>query len=151
MEGEIKENVSVHIENFMGSFGNVLGHVEIKGLLRCYNDSHTESSKAKLKISFQRVDTILISNLYVKDPHNACLVEFQSTGSEDFVVKDSSFNLVESEVTSENCVWNDEKVDCRDIFKPKPKVKSFTLVIMMVGIAVMAVLAVGVILIKIPM
>ena len=121
LEGEIKDNISIKIENFMGSFGNILGHVELRGVLRCYNDSEVESNKARLKISFHKVDTILISNLYVKDPDNACVVEIDSSGSEDFLVKGSSFNEVESLIDSENCVWNEAKVDCKDLFKPQPK------------------------------
>ena len=38
-EGEIKENVTVDISNFRGVFGNVLGQVEIKGVVRCFNYS----------------------------------------------------------------------------------------------------------------
>ena len=87
----------------------------------------------------------------MKDPDNACVVEIDSSGSEDFLVKGSSFNEVESKIESENCVWNEAKVDCKDLFKPQPKSESYTIVIMMLSIAVMAVVAVSVIIVKIPM
>ena len=67
------------------------------------------------------------------------------------MVKGSSFNEVESKIESENCVWNEAKVDCKDLFKPQPKSESYTIVIMMLSIAVMAVVAVSVIIVKIPM
>ena len=54
--------------------------------MRCFNDSTEESSKARLKISFNKVDNILISNFYVKDLDNTCVVEIESSGSEDFSV-----------------------------------------------------------------
>ena len=91
LEGEIKDNISIQIENFIGSFGNVLGHVELTGVLRCFNDSKEESNKSRLKISFNNVDSILISNFYVKDPDNACVVEIESSGTEDFSVTRNKF------------------------------------------------------------
>lgn len=151
LEGEIKDNVSINIENFGRSFGNILGHVEIRGVLRCFNDSNEDGRKPRLKITFRLINKILISNLFVKDPNNVCMMEIDSEDSEEFSVSWSKFSEVESKINSERCVLNEEQVDCEELFKPQPKTKSHTIVALMVGIAVLAVVAVGVIIVKIPL
>ena len=61
VEGEIKENVSIQIANFQGVFGNVLGIVEIKGIVRCFDESDdkTYPKKSLLSIDIDKVDKVL--------------------------------------------------------------------------------------------
>ena len=77
----------MEIENFSGVFGNVLGHVEIKGIVRCFNQE-----RKSLTIKINRVNSVTVSNFFIKDLDNSCDVLFSVKDSAQFTVKESSFN-----------------------------------------------------------
>ena len=88
IDGEIKENVTVDIENFNGVFGNVLGKVELKGIVRCFssNQENGDPGRKSLRIKINRVDSVTVSNFFIKDLDNACDVFFSVSDSSRFTV-----------------------------------------------------------------
>ena len=87
IDGEIKDNVTVEIENFNGVFGNVLGHVELKGIIRCF-----KPERKSLTIKINKVNAVTVSNFFIKDLDDSCDVAFDVRDASKFTVKDSNFN-----------------------------------------------------------
>ena len=141
-EGEIKENVTVDILNFKGVFGNVLGQVEIKGVVRCFNDSGTErQQRNKLNINIEKVDTVTVSNFFIKDSDNSCDVNFFTRGASNFIVKESKFQKnITGDIRSEVCVRNKLEVPCHEVFIEHKKL-DYTLTIVMSIIGLLGVMS----------
>ena len=115
IDGEIKENVTVDIENFNGVFGNVLGKVELKGIVRCFssNQESGEPARKSLRIKINRVDSVTVSNFFIKDLDDACDVFFSVSDSSRFTVKESKFNKnISGNIVSRQCIRNKDEVDC---------------------------------------
>ena len=136
IEGELKENVSIEIANFQGVFGNVLGQVEIKGVVRCFNESLDPNQERKsLEIKIEKVDTVVISNFFIKDVDNTCDIDIQTQKSSYFIVKDSKFQKnISADITSDSCMRNSQAVDCQEVFVEYEKVDyTIRIVISIIG------------------
>ena len=136
IDGELKENVSIEIANFQGVFGNVLGQVEIKGIVRCFNESLDPHQERKsLQIKIEKVDTVVISNFFIKDPDNSCDINIQTQKSSYFIVKDSKFQKnISAAITSDSCMRNSQSVDCGEVFVEYEKIDyTIRIVISIIG------------------
>ena len=89
-------------------FGNVLGQVEIKGVVRCFDDSGEKSRQRKiLNINIEKVDTVTVSNFFIKDTDNSCDVNFFTHGASNFIVKESKFQKnITGKIMSHTCIRN---------------------------------------------
>ena len=136
-EGEIKENVTVDISNFRGVFGNVLGQVEIKGVVRCFNYSGTEPQQRNiLNINIDKVDTVTVSNFFIKDSDNSCDVNFLTHGATNFIVKESKFQKnITGDIRSDICIRNKLEVPCHEVFLEHKRLDyTLTIVITIIGL-----------------
>ena len=147
IEGELRENISIAIENFSGVFGNILGQVEIKGVVRCFNTNFAESKQRKLlNINISKVDTVIISNFFIKDVDNSCDINFITNGSSKFMVKESRLQKnITGTIISDNCMRNSKPVPCRDVFIEYQQV-DYTIKIVMGVIGIFALISLSVIL-----
>ena len=141
-EGEIKENVTVNISNFRGVFGNVLGQVEIKGVVRCFNDSGTGRQQRNiLNINIEKVDTVMVSNFFIKDSDNSCDVNFVTHGAANFIVKESKFQKnITGDIRSDTCVRDKAEVACTEVFIEHKRL-DYTVAIVMTIIGLLGVMS----------
>ena len=136
-EGEIKENVTVDISNFRGVFGNVLGQVEIKGVVRCFNYSDMERQQRNiLNINIDKVDTVTVSNFFIKDSDNSCDVNFLTHGARNFIVKESKFQKnITGDIRSDTCSRDKLEVPCHEVFIEHKRLDyTLTIVITIIGL-----------------
>ena len=151
LEGELKENVSINIENFSGVFGNILGQVEIKGVVRCFDTHFGESQQRKsLNINISKVDAVMISNFFIKDVDNSCDINFNTKGSSRFMVKESRLQKnISGTIISDNCIRNSINVPCADVFIEYQQV-NYTIKIVMGVIGIFALISLSVIISRVP-
>ena len=150
IEGEVKEDINIEIENFQGVFGNVLGKLEIKGVVRCFNDSVSRHQRKVLRIKIAKVDTVIISNFFIKDPDNTCDIQISTQHSSSFMVKESKFQKnISAEISSDNCIRNSETVECEEVFIEHEKI-DFTIKIVMSVIGMFAFVSLSVIITRVP-
>ena len=155
IDGEIKENVTVDIENFNGVFGNVLGQVELKGIVRCFSSSleNGEPGERKsLRIQINRVDTVTVSNFFIKDLDNACDVFFSVSDSSSFRVKESKFNKnISGTIVSRQCIRNKEQVDCSLVLEDDTQSDFTTVQAVMLVMGIFALGSISFIVSKVPL
>ena len=151
IDGEIKENVTVDIENFNGVFGNVLGQVELKGIVRCFS-SDGDSDRKSLRIKINKVDSVTVSNFFIKDLDNACDVFFSVSDSSRFTVKESKFNKnISGNIVSRQCVRNKDEVDCSLVLEEDRQPDFTTVQAVMLVMGIFALGSISFIVSKVPL
>ena len=155
IDGEIKENVTVDIENFNGVFGNVLGQVELKGIVRCFGANPEDGGSGErksLRINVNRVDTVTISNFFIKDLDNACDVFFSVSDSSKFTVKESKFNKnISGSIVSRQCIRNKDEVDCSLVLEEHGQSDFTTVQAVMLFMGILALGSISFIVSKVPL
>ena len=138
--------MTVDIENFSGVFGNVLGHVEIKGIVRCF-----KPDRKALSIKINKVNSVTVSNFFIKDLDNSCDVLFSVRDSALFTVKESIFDKnITGNIVSRRCVRNKEEVECSEVLQ-ESQLQDFTIQAVMLVIAVFAFGSISFIVSKVPL
>ena len=51
LEGELKRNTTIEFEKFVGTFGKPIGHLEINGVIQCYNDNRHNANRSYISNS----------------------------------------------------------------------------------------------------
>ena len=131
----------------------VAGKVEIKGVVRCYNESFHDSfsyDRRLLNINIDKVDTVIVSNFFIKDMDDICDINFTTHGSTNFIMKDSKLQKnVTGQIVSESCVKNDKNVPCSEVFVEYQKL-DYTVKIVMSVIGLLGIISFTVIVSRVP-